>query len=379
MIIFKVILFVIVGVLNPAEDGGFFGMFDHYSLVYYAVDYSNGLLTRALAGELFGEALLSLGLQLPIWATVIKTVYTLVFYAFLWLLIKKYYNTDIKFAAMISIMFMRMLYLNSAGMYVIKTDIFWYACMIPIILLLWSDTEKHFNFKMIGVILSSGIAMLFHHSFIFVFAPLVCAFLIDKKRYKWFVGYGVFMIAVFLYLAKFCTGDYQAICNQVMTRFSDAGILTSIESLPNVMHAEDGNFSGLYYEYGDSRLTQIYESELLRDLYFDYHLPICCIQLAIGCASVYLVFKILKIYFKDVLHSKWQSQILTLVFILPFIALAFFTIDIDRWALMTLTSLDIFAIYVCQKYNIRVNVNPKLVYTSFGVQMAAYFITSVLS
>lgn len=343
--------------LSMRSDLGIYYSCDIYDIPYYAVNYDNGLIIRGLAGELFGKFLLGFGDNFAVAIIVLKMIYTLVFCVMLIIFAKRYVTADPKLCAMICVMFMRPWYLNSAISYCAKPDIYWYLCMIPIVLCLWSNEEKYFNIKMIAVILFSFVAMLFHHSFIFIFAPLICAFLIEKKHYKWFVIYGCFMCAVFIFLIKFCTGDYETILDQVNSNLDNAGLLDVLNSLPHVMRGEDGNFAGLYYEYGTDRATQLYHSEMLMSRYFADHIPIFGIQMSLSVLSLIVTFRVISIYCKTVLNNKWLSRLLAVIFILPFLALLIFTIDVDRWALQTLTGLNIFAIYLAKKYDIKIDMS----------------------
>lgn len=354
-----------------SSDFGFYDVYDNYDLPYYAINYDNGLIVRGLAGELFGNFLLSVGPDFAFVTILIKTAYIIFFAGIVIIAARRCDLSDHNLGMLIMLMFMRPFYLNSAVKYTIKADIFWYACILPVIFLLCFDNKKHFNLKMIVVLLCSTIAMLFHHSFIFIFSPLICAFLIEKKQYKWFAIYGVYMCALFLSLLLFFHGDYDLVKLQVMSNLESSGIWDCIEDNPNLWLLDDGSMAGLYYEYGADRLTQLYESDDLQGMYSE-HVVLFFIQMGMSIFSLIYSIRIIHNYCRTVLKSKYLILLIISVFVLPFVALIFFTIDIDRWALMTLTSLNIFSLYLAKKYDIHVNIPAMIFYISFVVQMVVF-------
>ena len=369
--LFRILFISICTILSG--EGGEFILFDNYNIVYYALDYSNGFITRGLAGALFGKAVMNMGVSVVLWVPIIKIIYSFCFYAMAFAAMKKYFRTDNTLCIMIAMMFMRPLYLNSSVMYVIKTDIFWYTCMIPILIVLWSDKRSKFALKMTVVLIFSIISMLFHQAFIFIFAPLVCAILLDKNEMKWLVVYGLIMCTVFVFLSKFCTGDYTEVRDMIMSNLEASGMWERIKPLASTLVTDDGTPCGIYYEYGDARISQLsgddYNSQHLLELYTEFHIPIAMCLVGICGLSFGISLMTIGEYCKTILKHKLKSAFLASIFILPFISLILFTIDADRWLLMTLTSLNVFAIYVALKYGIRVPVKPKTCTLMFAAQL----------
>lgn len=357
-------------------QGNPFIMFDSYNIVYYALNYDNGFLSRALAGELFGKVVLSAGENIVYWSIIVKHIYSFIFFAILTYGIAKY-SRDNNVLFLSVLLFMRPFYLNSSAMYVLKTDIFWYISLVFIVVLLWKDKNKYFGIKMLFVVLLSIIAMLFHQAFIFIFAPLVCAILIDKKEPAWFLVYGFSMCAVFICLTKFGQGDYDIICEQVIGNLEEAGIWPHIKDLS--LKTSNGDLFSLYYEYNDSRLTQLKNSPELAALYLGNHLPVALIVMFASSWSIIASLTVINKYCDSVLNNYLLKQLLTGVFLIPFIALLLLTIDADRWALMTLTSLNIFSMYVAIKHKVDFSfMSRNILYPSLFIQLATYpFIVSV--
>ena len=324
---------------------GLYAHFDLYGFLYYCVDYSNGIVTRGLGGAIIRPLFNNCSdfvLAFAIAKWVMMAVIYLIIIGVLFYLIKKSNNN---IAILIGLISIRPFYLLSRG-YAIRTDHFWYVCLIFMIILLLKDSK--FNLRMVGVTLLSTICMLFHHAFIFIFAPLICLILFEKKQTKWFIAYGIIMCIEFLLLTFFGSGDYDYIVSHMVDVMSNLNCMDSTmwDCYGDSVFYKNRLIEALEMEYNDSRATQIFTYGDLMYKYIHKTIPLCLVQIFSSCMSFYLSLKVIH---QQVKKARFNKLFYVILF-LPFVVLCCFTIDIDRWYLMLLTTMNIFAIYLLNKY-----------------------------
>ena len=325
-----------------------YSMFDLYGFLYFCVDYSNGLVSRGLCGEvtklLFSNSTNFVVEFITIKSILIGILYSSIIGFGIWCYIKR--KDTIVFA--LSFICIRPLYLLSK-IYTIRPDHFWYVCLFIIVILLFNDVK--FNRNMILVLLLSIIAMLFHHAFIFVFSPLVCLILYDKKSMKWFLLYSGIMCIEFLLMTLLFKGDYQYICNHVVKLMHEFGLWDNYGS--SVFKSDI--ISALDMEYNSSRLLQVVSYPGLLEEYITKHIPLLGIYVLTGCGSLCFSWNIISNYARN----GRSINFITMIIFLPFLMLLIFTVDCDRWFLMILTSLNIFSMYLLLKNKVTIDINFK--------------------
>lgn len=340
------------------------GMFDAYGILYWTIDYSNGFLSRGLAGELFFDSISAISDNPAFNFVLCKVIYVLVLYATGVLILRKCIARDGNIAKYVAVLFIHTGYLTSFA-YGFRTDMFWYISLAISICLLWNhDESRSISLKMLIITALTVIAMMFHQAFIFIFAPLICVFLIDKKQKIWFIVYGITASLAFVLITIFGKGDYDIICQQAMSNLIDSGLFEQFDG------AFEENIAAFRYEYLDSRATQLMDPDLISQ-YVYAHLPCLCVHLILGFNSLLVSIFAIKDYIKTYVDNKYVKILIPIVFILPFVALLCFTIDCDRWFLQTMLSLNIFSLYVIVKKGVR----PKLIDTLCSIAIIVNFVS----
>ena len=340
--------------------------FDLYGFLYFCVDYSNGIVPRGICGEI-GKLIFGNGnVDIPIFIVVVKTACIVLIFTFLISVLVYCYKKNHELAISTAMLFIRPFYFVSK-LYVVKPDHFWYLGLVFMIALLWKDS--HITVKTICVTVISTICMMFHHAFIFVFAPLICLLLFEKKCYKHMVAYGITMCIEFLLYSFVFTGNYDYVVQH-------AGDLLMQYGFPDVFleytHA-DHMIMALKCDHQSNRFTQIFTEEILWKQYISYHIPFLVMYLAAGCSSLYVSSRIISSYAKE--HK--CSWFVLSAFIVPFIFLLLFTVDCDRWALMYLTSMSIFAVYLLSKKKVSIKITEShilMLILAVVFQVIAFFV-----
>lgn len=336
------------------SDNRLYSYFDLYGFLYFCVDYSDGIVSRGLCGEitqlLFSNSTNFVVKFITFKVVLIGLLYLSIIIFGIYCFIKR--KDMIVFA--LSLICIRPLYLLSK-FYSIRPDHFWYICLFIIIVLLFRDTKLNFN--MILITLISSVAMLFHHAFIFVFAPLICLVLYDKKATKWFYTYAGLMCVEFLLLTLCCKGDYQYICNHMIDAMHDFGLW----DLYGGSVFNDSIICALDMEYNSSRLFQVMSYPGLLQEYVTRHIPLLGFNLIAACGSLIFSVKVITKY----MYSQKNTNMISAIILLPFIMLLLFTIDCDRWFLMTLTTLNLFSMYLLLKNKVDIVISKKWYYLFF--------------
>lgn len=344
--------------------------FDLYGFLYFCVDYSKGIVPRGICGEI-GKLIFGSGnISVPTFVFVFKTVIiALMFLAMIFFLFYCY-KKNFELGIFVALLLFRPFYFLSK-LYVIKSDNFWYLGLIFIVLLLWNDS--HITIKTVAVTLISTACMLFHHGFLFVFAPLVCLFLFEKKQYKHMFTYGVIMCIEFLLFSFVFKGDYEYIVTHAEELLRQYGMSES-----SIEHMYDGDIIlALQSDYQMSRFTQTFEHKFLLGQYVHYHIPVMVMYILASLAGVYAIWSVISKYTKE--HK--CSLLVLAAYIIPFLFLMLFTVDCDRWFLMYFMSASVFALYLVFKRNVKFEFKPiyiSLLMSSVIFQIILFFLNMFL-
>lgn len=331
-----------------SQNNNIISLFDLYGFTYYCLDYSDGFITRGLAGTLFRDIILNFADLMVIDYQVSFLIHKFILICVVWLMIilgisyvAKYNVSNMKILTLICF---HPMYITNI-FYTIRTDMYWFISIGISVFLLMKDTKL--NIKMCVITLLSIIAMLFHHAFIFVYAPLICLILIDKKEKKWFLIYGIILCVAFIVISLLGACEYTYAANTVKGYLRELGF--------NETYAEESYLCGiaLKYEYEESRLTQVF-SEFMLTEYKRHISKTIFLLIPLSLCSILTTRKIIKAYWTTENVTKFQKRISLTVILLPILALLVFTIDCDRWFTMILAYFNMYAIYLMTRYNIQI-------------------------